>query len=82
MREGPAEDEAARFNADDHVDPLGLIALGEGVDDESKRGAILQKSRDVLEQDALSGKVFDVTDFPPEAGDVHRPLSYLNAAVR
>src|SRR5215831_104323 len=82
MCERAAQDEAARFDPDDDVDALGLVAPGERVDDELERGAVLEKGRDVLEEDAFRREVLDVADLPLELGDVHRPPSYLNAAVR
>src|SRR5262250_1177816 len=77
MRERAAQDEAARFDPDDHVDALGLVAPGERVDDELERGAVLEKGRDVLEENAFRREVLDVADLPLELGDVHWPLSYL-----
>src|SRR5215831_183205 len=82
MRERAAQDETSRFDADDHIDALRLVAPGERVDDELERRTVLEKGCDVLEEDAFRGEVLDVADLPLELGNVHRPLSYLNAAVR
>ena len=50
-REGAAEDEAARLDADDRVDVLADEALGERVEHDVQRPRVGEQRRDVLEQD-------------------------------
>src|SRR5262245_20463698 len=73
MRDGAAEDEAARLHADHHVAPLVLIVAGQRVDGEPPRRAVLEQRGDVLEEDAFGREILDVTDLGPEIGDVHVP---------
>src|SRR5262245_6897915 len=68
----PAEDEAARLHPHDDLDRDRMILLGEVVDHRRPGGAILQERGDVLEEDALGGKVFDIADLRAEVGHVHR----------
>src|SRR5262245_15102666 len=77
MGERAAEDEAARFDADDHIDPLVAIAADEAVDDGGERRTVLQDRGDIPEKDSLGREVPDVSDLRLELRDVHRPISYL-----
>ena len=71
MRDGAAEDEAARFDPDHHVDPLALILTGQRFDGEPPRRAILEQRGDVLEENAFGREILDVADLASELGDVH-----------
>src|SRR5262249_31667295 len=77
MGERAADDEAARLDADDHIDPLLAIAADEAVEDGGERRAVLEERRDIPEKDSLGWEVLDVSDLRLELCHVHRPISYL-----
>src|SRR5215468_6243805 len=77
MGERAADDEAARLDADDHIDPLLAIAADEAVEDGGERRAVLEERRDIPEKDSLGREVLDVSDLRLELCHVHRPISYL-----
>src|SRR2546425_9281153 len=66
MRQCPGEDESTRLDADDDLDPLLLVALGQKVDDITEGRPVLEEGRDVLEKDALRRKILDVADLGSE----------------
>jgi len=57
-----AEDEAAGFDAEDHVDVFADVVRGEGVDELGEAGFILEQRGDVVEEDAGLGEVGDRAD--------------------
>ena len=62
VRDRGGEDEAARFHADDRVDPAVADALQKPVDRGAERRSVLEKRGDVLEEDSWLGEIGDVTD--------------------
>src|SRR5262245_33607183 len=77
MGQRAADDEAARLDTDDHIDPLLAIAADEAGDDGGERRAVLEERRDIPEKGSLGREVFDVSDLRLELRYVHRPISYL-----
>src|SRR2546427_2281084 len=71
VREHPAEDEAARLDADHDIDGALRILRGKMFDDRRPRRRVLEQRGDVLEEDAFGGEILDVADPGPKRGDVH-----------
>ena len=71
MRDRAREDEAARFDAHDDVDPLPGVVGTQHVDHGAERRPVLQKRGDVLEEDPLGREILDVSDFGAKVGDLH-----------
>src|SRR6266849_3633849 len=62
VRDGGAEDEAARFHADDHVDLARPDLRQQAVDGALEERPLLEERGDVLEEDAGFREVRDVAD--------------------
>ena len=75
-----SEDEAPRLDADDLVNVLSCIVIGEGVDERGQSFGVAQQRGDVIEEDAGLGEVGDVADEGLEVGVVGHGVLFITAA--